>query len=74
MKKEKIYSVYYVDTQKNDISYIEEFNNIDDLAQEYKLKNKKSVYHYIYDSIDGLDFRGIKNLLDCKYIIVKDLV
>lgn len=74
MKKEKIYSVYYVDTQKNDIRYVEEFNNIDTLASDYKLKNKKSVYHYIYDTIDGLDFTSIKNLLDCKYIIIKEVI
>ena len=74
MKKEKIYSVYYVDTQKNDIQYVEEFNNIDLLANEYKLKNKKSVYNYMYNTIDGLDFQGIKNLLECKYIIIKEVL
>lgn len=74
MKKEKIYSVYYVDTQKNDIRYVKEFNNIDTLASDYKLKNKKSVYNYMYDNIDGLDFQGIKNLLECKYIIIKEVL
>ena len=72
MKKQKIYSVYYVDAQKNDIQYVEEFNNIDKLADEYKLKNKKSIYHYMYNTIDGLDFTSIKNLLECKYIIIKE--
>ena len=74
MKKQKIYSVYYVDTEKNDIRYIEEFNSPDELANDYKLKNKKSIYNYMYETIDGLDFTSIKNLLECKYIIIKEVI
>jgi hypothetical protein len=73
MKKITYYSVYYINTEKNDIEYIKEFNDINDLVKEYNLKNKKSIYHYIVDSLDCIkDLKDIKNTLKNKYIIFKD--
>ena len=71
--KKTYYSVYYVDTQKNDIKYVREFENVNELAKEYELKNKKSVYHYIFNNLDNMDLANIKNKLDNKYIIFKDV-
>lgn len=73
MKKTTFYSVYYIDTLKNDINFIEEFNNLDDLAEAYELKNKKSVYHYVIDNLDNVNLLELKNTLKNKYIIFKDV-
>lgn len=72
MKKTTIYSVYYVDTKKNDINYIREYNNIQEIAQDYKLTNKKSVYHFIINSLDNINLLELKHKLKDKYIIFKD--
>ena len=73
MKKQIYYSVYYVDTQKNDIKYVEEFTNPEELATSYNLKNKKSVYHYIIDNLDKVNLKELKNTLNNHYIIFKDI-
>lgn len=72
-KSKYAYIVYYVDTQKNDIKYINEFNDTETLANYYNLANKKSIYHYIHNNIDTIDLSSIKNLLQNKYIVFKEL-
>lgn len=71
--KQIYYSVYYIDTKKNDINFVEEFDNVDDLANAYDLKNKKSVYHYIIDNLDNVNLLELKNTLKNKYIIFRDV-
>lgn len=73
--KKYVYSVYYIDTQKNDIEYIKEYNTPEELANDYNLKNKKSIYHYIIDNLDNItNVNEIKNTLKNNYIIFKDLL
>ena len=75
MKEKKIFSVYYVDTQKNDIRYIRDYNSAEEIAEDYKLKNKKSVYNYIIDSIDNImNVSEIKNTLKNNYIIFRETI
>lgn len=75
MKQKKIFSVYYVDTQKNDIKYIRDYDSAEELAQDYELKNKKSVYNYVIDSIDSImNVSEIKNTLKNNYIIFRDTI
>lgn len=69
----KYYTIYKVDTINNDLQYINEYEDIITLVQDYGLKNKKSIYNYIIDNLDKVeDLVNIKNLLKCKYIIMID--
>ena len=54
MKKEKYYILYNYNEFKNDLEYIKEYNNINEIQKEFKLKNKKSIYNYIIKNIDDL--------------------
>ena len=71
--KKIYYSVYYIDTKKNDIRYVEEFTNPEELATSYGLKNKKSIYHYIIDNLDKVNLQELKNTLNNHYIVFKDV-
>ena len=69
----KYYTIYKVDAINNDLKYINEYEDIITLVQDYGLKNKKSIYNYIIDNLDKVeDLTNIKNLLNCKYIIIID--
>ena len=76
MKKNKkdIYIIYSYDAFKNDYEYIREYTSIKELQEKeqdtFKLKNKKSIYHYIKNTIDA----DAINLLNNKYIIIKDTI
>ena len=66
-----IYSVYYVDTLKNDITFIEDYEDAESIAAEYKLNNIKSIYNYLIDSAD-VNYLELKHKMQDKYIIIKD--
>lgn len=70
MKKngKSCYIIYEYDSFKNDYKYISEYLNKEDIIKDYQLKNKKSIYHYIKESIDS----NITKLLKDKYIIIKE--
>lgn len=70
MKKEKYYILYNYNEFKNDLEYIKEYNNIEEIQKEFKLKNKKSIYHYIIKDIDNM--QSYNNLLNNKYVIIKE--
>lgn len=70
MKKQKYYTLYNYNKFKNDLEYIKEYNNIEDIQKEFKLKNKKSIYHYIIKNIE--DKTSYNNLLNNKYVIIKE--
>lgn len=70
MKKEKYYILYNYNEFKNDLEYIKEYNNINEIQKEFKLKNKKSIYNYIIKNID--DKSSYNNLLNNKYVIIKE--
>ena len=70
MKKQKYYTLYNYNKFNRDLEYIKEYNNIEDIKKEFKLKNKKSVYNYIITDIDNE--QSYNNLLDNKYIIIKE--
>lgn len=72
--KKTYFTVYYIDTQKNDIKYIREYNEQtkDQITIDFNLKNKYSKNNYIYNNIDTLDLNTCKKLND-KYIIIKEI-
>lgn len=70
MKKEKYYILYNYNKFKNDLEYVKEYNNIEDIQKEFKLKNKKSIYNYIIKNIDLEE--SYNNLLNNKYVIIKE--
>lgn len=73
---QKYYTLYEVkkaeryEKFEKDLDYIKEYNNIEEIQKEFNLKNKRSVYHYIVKNIDNLN--SYKNLLDNKYILIKE--
>ena len=71
--KKYVYSVYYVDELKNDIKFIKEYKSAEEIAEDYKLKNKKSIYHFLYNSLDNINLLEIKKKLN-NCIIFKDIV
>lgn len=58
------YILYRFDAITNDIQYIKEYTNINDLKKAVKVSN---IYHYISESIDE-----IKHVLKDEFIIIKD--
>ena len=71
--KKYVYSVYYIDELKNDIKFIKEYKSTEEIAEDYKLKNKKSVYHFLHNSLDNINLLEIKKKLN-NCIIFKDVV
>ena len=71
MNNKKVYTIYKYNQFNNDFEYIKEYYNTKDIQAEYKLKNIKSVYNYMYNSIDNIN---LNNLLKCQYIIIKDIL
>ena len=67
MKTKKAYILYQYNKFNNDFSYIKEYYNIKEIQADYKLKNKKSIYNYIKESIEDN-----KNLLFNQYLIIKE--
>lgn len=62
------YILYKVNKVKNDLTYVKEYYDIDELTSEFKT-NKNTIRQYIYNDIDVDEFN---NLLNDRYIIVKD--
>ena len=71
MKKnnKKAYILYKYNQFKNDYEYIKEYYTTKEIKEDFKntLKNDKSIYHYITNSIEN-----IKKLLNDNYIIIKE--
>ncbi len=68
--KKNIYILYSYNSFDNDYKQVMEYYNLKDLQEKnnIQLENKKSIYHYIYKSIDQV----INNKLFNKYIIIKE--
>lgn len=75
MKNKKIYTLYRYNQFKNDFEYIKDYYKTQDIQQDFKLKNIKSIYNYINKSIDNI-YNNINNnkqhFLQDKYIIIQD--
>lgn len=71
MNNKKAYIVYNYDEFNKDYNFIKEYYNINELMQDFKLNNKKSVYHYIYNNIEDVK---LDNLLNHQYIIIKEII
>ena len=69
MKTKKAYILYKKNQYNNDFSYIKEYYDIKEIQEEYKLKNKKSIYNYIKSTIEDN-----KNLLFGKYLIIEEVI
>lgn len=71
MNRKKTYILYNYNEFTKDFNYIKEYYNINELLKDNKIeiKNKKSIYHFVYNSIDN-----ITHLLKDKYIIIKELL
>ena len=67
MKTKKAYIVYKKNQYNNDFDYIKEYYDIKEIQEDYKLKNKNSIYHYIKNTIEDN-----KNLLLNQYLIIKE--
>lgn len=69
-QKKHAFILYNYNTFKNDLEYIKEYYTTKEIQEDYKLKNKKSIYNYIFDNID--DALKVNNKLFNKYIIIKE--
>lgn len=58
------YILYRFNAIKNDVQYIKEYTNINDLK---KAVNVSNIYNYINESIDE-----VKHVLNDEYVIIKD--
>lgn len=68
MKRKKAYILYKYNNKKDDIEYIKEYTNINELIKELNIKNKRSIYNNIISSID----ENYKHLLKKNYLIIKE--
>ena len=69
MNNKKVYILYKYNKFKNDYEYIKEYYNKKDILKDVKLKNKYSINHYVYNSIND-----IKQLLNDRFIIIKEVL
>lgn len=70
--KKVYFTVYYVDKEKNDIKYIREYEEKDQLISDFNLKYKYSYNNYIIKDIENVDLSSCPKMND-NYIIVKDI-
>lgn len=70
--KKTVYILYTYNNFTNDYSQVMEYFSLKDLQEknDIKLENKKSIYNYIYKSIDQV----INNKLFNRYIIIKEIL
>ena len=52
----------------NDLIYYNEFYNLNDIAKEFNLNNKNSIYNYIVNDIES----NFTNLLNNNYIVITE--
>lgn len=71
MNNKKAYIVYNYNEFNKDFNFFKEYYNIKELAQDFNLNNKKSVYNYIYNNIEDVQ---VNNLLNHNYIIIKEIL
>lgn len=70
--KKKAFILYKYNRFNDDIEFIKEYYNTEEIQKEYNLKNKKSIYNFIVENVE--DIKNNKNLLKNKYIIIKDIL
>ena len=68
MKRKRRYILYKYNHNNNDIEYIKEYLNINELRRDINLKNNKSIFNNIIYNIDN----GYKNLIDKRYLIISE--
>lgn len=68
MKRKRRYILYKYNHSNNDIEYIKEYININELRRDINLKNNKSIFNNIVYNIDS----GYKHLIDKKYLIISE--
>lgn len=68
MKRKRRYILYRYNHTNDDIEYIKEYLNINELRQDINLKNNKSIFNNIVYNIDN----GYKHLIDKKYLIISE--
>lgn len=62
------YIVYKYNKINNDLIYYNEFYKIEDIAKEFNLSNKNSIYNYIVKDIE----ENFTNLLNNNYVIITE--
>ena len=65
--KRQVLILYRYNDFNNDFEYIKEYYKKEEITKDLKLKNNKSIYQYIYTSIEN-----VKSKIDNKYIIIKE--
>ena len=65
--KKQALILYKYNDFNNDYEYIKEYYKKEEITSDLKLKNKKSIYQYIYTSIENIEHK-----IDNKYIIIKE--
>lgn len=68
MKRKRRYILYKYNHNNNDIEYIKEYLNINELRRDINLKNNKSIFNNIIYNIDN----EYKHLIDKKYLIISE--
>ena len=68
--KKNIYIIYNYNKMRDDLEYIKEYYTLQAIKKDFKIKNIRSLYHYIIKDIE--DPASYKNLLNNKYIIIKE--
>ena len=69
-EKKHAFILYNYNAFNNDLEYIKEYYTAKEIQAEYKLKNKKSIYNYIFNNME--DALKVNNKLFNKYIIIKE--
>ena len=70
MKNKKTYILYQYDKFNDDFENLKEFHDIKEIQQDFKLKNKKSIYQFIKGSLED----NYIKLLNDKYLIIREYI
>lgn len=73
MNNKKAFILYSFDHFNNDFIFLKEYYTIKELQKDFakELKNKNSIYHFIYESIEDTQ---AMHLLKDKFIIIKETI
>lgn len=71
MKKQKIYTIYLLNKINNDLQFIKEYNNIEQLKEDYNIKGY-NYNDYIAKYDETNDTYKSRYILQDKYLIMRE--